>query len=102
MTSADIITLLETECGPRIKAKNVAVIDPFVVVEPSDLPAVCKVLRDHPRLMFDMLNCVSGVDYLEMDPKKVAKAGSNADSNRARSRWIRKDRLVGVGMLIQN
>jgi NADH-quinone oxidoreductase subunit C len=75
MTSADIITLLEAECVPRIKAKNVAAIDPFVVVEPADLLAVCKVLRDHPRLMFDMLNCVSGVDYLELDPKKAPKAG---------------------------
>ena len=26
-------------------------------------------------LQFDLLNCVSGVDYLEPDPKKVAKAG---------------------------
>jgi NADH-quinone oxidoreductase subunit C len=75
MIPADIIPLLEAECGARIKAKNVAALDPFVVVEPGDLLAVCKVLRDHPRLMFDMLNCVSGVDYLELDPKKAPKAG---------------------------
>ena len=75
MTSADIITLLEAECGSRIKSKNADAIDPFVVVEPANLFAVCKILRDHPRLMFDILNCVSGVDYLELDPKKVAKAG---------------------------
>jgi len=75
MTSADIIAVLEAECGALIKSKNADVIDPFVVVAPDDLPAVCMKLRDHPRLRFDILNCISGVDYLELDPKKVAKAG---------------------------
>jgi NADH-quinone oxidoreductase subunit C len=75
MTPAEIIPLLEAECGPRIKAKNAEALDPFVVVEPADLLAVCQVLRDYPRLKFDILNCISGVDYLELDPKKVAKAG---------------------------
>ena len=75
MTSAEIITLLEAECGSLIKAKNVTAIDPFVVVEPAALVAVAKVLRDHPRLRFDILNCLSGVDYLELDPKKAPKAG---------------------------
>jgi NADH-quinone oxidoreductase subunit C len=75
MTSQEIIAVLEAECGAKIKNKNADAIDPFVVVEPGDLLAVCKVSRDHSRLMFDILNCVSGVDYLELDPKKVAKAG---------------------------
>jgi NADH-quinone oxidoreductase subunit C len=75
MTSAEIIAVVEAECGPRIKSKNAETLDPFVVVEPADLLAVCKVLRDHPRLRFDMLNCISGVDYLELDPKKAPKAG---------------------------
>ncbi|MBI3823059.1 MAG: NADH-quinone oxidoreductase subunit C, partial [Planctomycetes bacterium] len=75
MTSAEIIAVLEAECGSKIKSKNAEAIDPFVVVEPADLVAVAKVLRDHPKLKLEMLNCVSGVDYLELDPKKVAKAG---------------------------
>lgn len=75
MTAAEIIAVLESECGSRIKSKNAEAIDPFVVVEPADLVAVCRVLRDHPKLKLDMLNCISGVDYLELDPKKVAKAG---------------------------
>ena len=75
MTSAEIITLLEAECGSFIKSKNLTALDPFVVVEPADLVAVARVLRDHPRLRFDILNCLSGVDYLELDPKKAPKAG---------------------------
>jgi len=75
MTSAEIFTILETQFGPRLKAKNLEAIDPFVVVEPADLLAVCQFLRDDPRLKFELLNCISGVDYLEPDAKKAAKAG---------------------------
>jgi NADH-quinone oxidoreductase subunit C len=75
MTSAETIAVLESECGSRINSKNAEAIDPFVAVEPAELPAVAKVLRDHPKLKFDILNCISGVDYLELDPKKAPKAG---------------------------
>jgi NADH-quinone oxidoreductase subunit C len=73
MTAADIAAKLESQFGPRIKSKNLQAIDPFVVVEPADLLAVCRYLRDE--LHFEILNCISGVDYLETDPKKAAKAG---------------------------
>lgn len=75
MNAADIITYLETKFGPKIKAKKLDAIDPFVVVEPADLLEVMQFLRDEPALRFDILNCISGVDYLEMDPKKAPKAG---------------------------
>ena len=75
MTAAYILANLDKKFGDRIKAKNAEALDPFVVVEPQDLVAVCRYLRDDPQLRFDLLNCISGVDYLEPDPKKVAKAG---------------------------
>jgi NADH-quinone oxidoreductase subunit C len=75
MTSAEIITVLEQQFPGRIKDKKPDALDPFVVVEPGDLLAVCRFLRDDPRLRFEMLNCVSGVDYFEPDPKKAPKAG---------------------------
>ncbi|MBX9677842.1 MAG: NADH-quinone oxidoreductase subunit C [Gemmataceae bacterium] len=75
MTSAEIIAVLEGQFGAKIKAKNLEAIDPFVTIESADLPAVCRFLRDDARLKFDILSCISGVDYLEPDPKKVAKAG---------------------------
>src|SRR6516162_1091694 len=75
MTPSEIVTVLEIECGARIKSKNAEAIDPFVAVESANLPAVAKVLHDHPKLKFDILNCISGVDYLELDPKKAPKAG---------------------------
>jgi NADH-quinone oxidoreductase subunit C len=75
MTSTEIIDLCEKQFGPRIKAKNLQVADPFVVVEPADLVEFCRYLRSDPQLQFDLLNCISGVDYLELDPKKAPKAG---------------------------
>jgi NADH-quinone oxidoreductase subunit C len=75
MTSAEIIAVLEQQFAPRIKSKNETAIDPFVVVDAGDLVEVCRFLKEDPRLSFDILNCISGVDYLEPDPKKVAKAG---------------------------
>src|SRR3954462_14703088 len=75
MTSADIIAALQQHFGGAIKSSKTDTLDPFVVVDPADLPAVCEFFRDDPRLAFDMLANVSGVDYLEPDPKKVAKAG---------------------------
>ena len=75
MIATEIIALLEAEFGARIKDKKTDAIDPFAVVEPENLLDVCRYLRDDPQLKFDLLNCISGVDYLELDPKKVAKAG---------------------------
>ena len=75
MTAADIATLLEARLGTKLKSKSLEAIDPFVVVEADDLPEVMRFLRDEARLGFDMLHNISGVDYLEMDPKKLAKAG---------------------------
>jgi NADH-quinone oxidoreductase subunit C len=75
MTSADIIAVLEQRFGDRIKSKNLDAIDPFVVVDPANLVEVCRFLKDDHRLRFDLLNCISGVDYLELDPKKAPKAG---------------------------
>jgi NADH-quinone oxidoreductase subunit C len=75
MTPAEIVAALEQRFGGKIKSKNLDAIDPFVVLDPADLPEVGRFLRDDGRLKFDMLNCISGVDYLEPDPKKAPKAG---------------------------
>ncbi len=76
MTATDIIAVLQERFGDRIRsAKTDPGFDPFVVVAPADLVDVGRFLRDDPRLQFDMLCNISGVDYLEPDPKKAPKAG---------------------------
>ncbi len=75
MTAADTIQTLQTEFGSGILYGNADAHDPFVVVEPARLAEVAAFLRDDPRMNFAVLNDVTGVDYLETDPKKLAKAG---------------------------
>jgi NADH-quinone oxidoreductase subunit C len=75
MKGAEIVAVLEQSFAGRIKAKNLEAIDPFVVIEPANLLEFCRFLKEDERLRFDVLNCISGVDYLELDPKKAAKAG---------------------------
>jgi NADH-quinone oxidoreductase subunit C len=75
LTPAEIADILEKRFDAKIKAKKLDALDPFVVVEATDLTDVCLFLRDDPDLRFELLNCISGVDYLEPDPKKVPKAG---------------------------
>jgi NADH-quinone oxidoreductase subunit C len=75
MTPAEIIPILEERFGAAITAKKADAVDPWAAVDPARLVEVCMFLRDDPRLRFELLNCISGVDYLEPDAKKVAKAG---------------------------
>jgi NADH-quinone oxidoreductase subunit C len=75
MTPADIATLLQSEFGSAVTAVALAGPDLSMTVAPDRLVEVCTFLRDDPRLRFEILNDVTGVDYLEPDPKKAAKAG---------------------------
>jgi NADH-quinone oxidoreductase subunit C len=75
LKSEEIIAAVEEKFGGRIKSKKLDLLDPFFVIDPADLLEVCRFLRDNPRLRFEMLNSISGVDYLEPDPKKAPKAG---------------------------
>ncbi len=75
MTAAEIASLLEERFGAKIRSKGLEAIDPFVVVEPDALVEVCRFLKEDSRLAFDLLHDISGVDYLEPDARKAAKAG---------------------------
>jgi NADH-quinone oxidoreductase subunit C len=75
MTASEIAGLLEQQFGSAITGTNLTALDPFVIVEPAKLVEVCTYLRDDPRLKFELLNDITGVDYLEPDTKRAAKAG---------------------------
>lgn len=75
MTGSAFIDRLKQHFGDRITGVNLDAIDPWVEVAPETLRDVCRYLRDEPDLRFDLLNCITAVDYFEPDPKKAAKAG---------------------------
>jgi NADH-quinone oxidoreductase subunit C len=73
MTGQAFLERLKKQFGDKITGAQLAAIDPWVEVSPVGLVPLCKYLRDEPDLRFNMLNCISGVDYFEPDPKKAVK-----------------------------
>lgn len=73
MSGTTFLDRLKQKFGDQVTGSNLTAIDPWIEVAPEGLPAVCKYLRDEPDLRFNFLNCISGVDYFEPDPKKAAK-----------------------------
>jgi NADH-quinone oxidoreductase subunit C len=64
---------LKQQFGPAIAGANLEAIDPWIEVTPDGLVDVCRYLKEQPDLRFDMLQCITAVDYFEPDPKKAAK-----------------------------
>jgi len=73
METQAILDRLRDRFGPWITGGNLEVIDPWIEVSAEGLADVCGLLRDDPELRFDMLHCITGVDYCEPDPKKAKK-----------------------------
>jgi NADH-quinone oxidoreductase subunit C len=75
METPAILELLSARFGPAVLGSAAQAIDPWVEVTVGRLVEVCTFLRDEPTLRFNMLHCVTGVDYFEADAKKAAAAG---------------------------
>ena len=73
MSGQNFLDRLRKKFGERITGSNLEAIDPWIEVAPEALVEVCTYLRDEPDLRFNFLNCITGVDYFEPDPKKAAK-----------------------------
>lgn len=75
MTPAEIHQKLADRFGTKIVAARLDALDPWIEVEPAAIAEVAAFLKSDPAFLFDALNDLCGVDYLEPDPKKVAKYG---------------------------
>lgn len=73
MDMPTILARLEERFGAAVPGGDAQAIQPWIEVKPESLPEVCRYLRDEPELRFDFLNCITSVDYLQTDPKKLAK-----------------------------
>ncbi len=73
MSGQAFLDRLKQKFGERIVGANLEAIDPWIEVAPGGIVELCRYLRDEPDLRFNMLNCISGVDYFEPDAKKAAK-----------------------------
>jgi len=66
---------LKAKFGEQITGAALDAIDPWIEVTPGGLRELAQYLKTEPELQFNMLCCISGVDYFEPDPKKAAKTG---------------------------
>jgi NADH-quinone oxidoreductase subunit C len=93
MTAQEIHDIVKSRFGDSIPdAKLEGVIDPYIKVAPDRIKDVAAFLRDDERLRFDLLMCLSGVDYTggklgvvyhlnstKLDQKIVLKVDVTAD-----------------------
>jgi NADH-quinone oxidoreductase subunit C len=75
MSGQQFVSQLKERFGEKIIRDNFEAIDPWIEVAPDAIVDVCTYLRDEPGLQFELLNCISAVDYFSADPKKQAKLG---------------------------
>jgi NADH-quinone oxidoreductase subunit C len=52
---------------------NVEALDPWIEIKSEGLLDIAHYLRDEPDLAFDLLHCITAVDYFEPDAKKAAQ-----------------------------
>jgi NADH-quinone oxidoreductase subunit C len=73
MSGNTFLQQLQSRFGSVIVGSDFNAIDPWIQLEPSGLVQVATYLRDDAKYRFEMLNCITVVDYCEPDPKKAAK-----------------------------
>jgi NADH-quinone oxidoreductase subunit C len=69
-----LLDRLKSKFGNKITGSNLQALDPWIEVSPEGLVEVCQFLKTDPEAKFELLNCITAVDYFEPDPKKAAKA----------------------------
>lgn len=74
MDYENVYATLQAEFRDGVVRLESQSLDPWIEVTATALPEVCRYLKQHSQLEFDLLNCISAVDYCHTDPKKAAKA----------------------------
>ena len=57
---------------PWVLAQDFEAVDPWIEIRADGLPEVCRYLRDRRELAFNMLHCITAIDYCQPDAKKAA------------------------------
>jgi NADH-quinone oxidoreductase subunit C len=65
MKAPEIQARLEARFPGKIREAKLEVVDPFLVVDKDAIVPMGVFLKDDPELAFDILHCLSAVDYLK-------------------------------------
>lgn len=101
MNIESIHTQLERPFRPWLVSHDFTAIDPWIEVKAEGLPDIARYLRDDRDLWFDMLHCITAVDYFQPDAKKAAEVAwqPHIELIYHLSSTIRRHRLVLKVML---
>lgn len=94
MDTSAILAKLQSQFAGRTFAGQLEVIDPWIEVESALLAEVALFLRDDAELRFDLLHCITGVDYLQVDPKRKAEFQPHVELIYHLSSMTHRHRLV--------
>ena len=94
MQCTEILEMLRQRFGPGVVGAATEAIDPWIEVAPQALVDACCFLRDEPRLRFNMLQCITGVDYLQVDPKRKIEGQPRIEVVYHLVSLVHKDRLA--------
>ena len=72
MNIADIHARLQHTFRPWILSHDFEAMDPWIEIRGDGLAEICRYLAGERELRFNMLHCITGVDYFEPDEKKAA------------------------------
>ncbi|REJ68666.1 MAG: NADH-quinone oxidoreductase subunit C [Planctomycetota bacterium] len=73
MSGTNLVDQLKAKFPDQVTGADLEAIDPWIAVRPEGLVDVCRFLKEDDQLRFDMLSCITCVDYFEPDEKKAAK-----------------------------
>jgi NADH-quinone oxidoreductase subunit C len=73
MNVQEIYAQLSHTFQPMLAAHDFEAIDAWIEVKADGLAEIARYLRDQSELWFNMLHCITAVDYFEPDPKKAAQ-----------------------------
>jgi len=73
MTTVSLLDQLVSALGTLVSAARPEALDPWLEVTPENLDELCRRLKGDPDSQFDLLNCITAVDYCQPDEKKAAR-----------------------------
>ncbi len=90
LASDQIHDLIKQRFGESVVDDQRQVVDPFLVVKPEVIEDLARFARDDPRLRFDLLSLIAGIDYPDTGTIEVVYC---LDSTTEKHRLIAKARL---------
>jgi NADH-quinone oxidoreductase subunit C len=99
MEFAEILKIVSERFGPQVVGAAADAIDPWIEVAPAAIAEVGRFLRDEPSLRFKMLQCITGVDYLQTDAKRKIEGQPRIELIYHLSSLVHKHRLALKALL---